>query len=81
MPEYYWLVWLVTCLSSFGKSDNGSQCINVAHAMVRVGQNRIYTLYTVYDRTFGGFPAQNTVNTPCIYGSGQGCVIRRIRII
>ena len=28
-------------------------------------------IYTVYDRIFGDFPAQNTVYTPCIYGSGQ----------
>ena len=25
----------------------------------------------MYDRLFGGFPAKNTVCTPCIYGPGQ----------
>jgi hypothetical protein len=39
--------------------------------MCRVGQNRIYTLYTVYDRILGDFPAKNTVYTPYIYGPGQ----------
>ena len=28
-------------------------------------------IYAVYDRTFGDFPAKNTVFTPCICGSGQ----------
>ena len=28
-------------------------------------------IYTVYDRTFGDFPAKNTVCKPYIYGSGQ----------
>jgi len=31
--------------------------------MLRVGQNCLY-IYTVYDRIFGDFPAQNTVYTP-----------------
>ena len=37
--------------------------------MCRVDQKRwpeTYT-YTVYDRTFGDFPAKNTVHTPYIY--------------
>jgi hypothetical protein len=44
--------------------------------MHRVGQDRIYTLYTVYDDTpymhciFGDFPAKGTVHLPYIYGSG-----------
>jgi hypothetical protein len=33
-----------------------------------VGQNRIYT---VNDRIFGDFPAQNTAYTPCLYGYDQ----------
>jgi hypothetical protein len=32
---------------------------------------RLVYIYTVYDRIFGEFPAQNTVYTPYIYGSGQ----------
>jgi len=30
--------------------------------------------YTVYDHTFGDFPAKNTICTPCIYGSGQSYI-------
>jgi len=28
-------------------------------------------MYTVYDSTFGDFPAKNTMYAPYIYGSGQ----------
>jgi hypothetical protein len=28
-------------------------------------------IYTVYDRIFGDVPANNTVYTPYVYGSGQ----------
>jgi len=44
-----------------------------APRITRVGQNRIY-IYTVYDRTFGDFPAKNTVqhapgpSQPCCAG-------------
>jgi hypothetical protein len=30
-------------------------------------------IHTVHDRTFGNFPAKNTVNTPHIYRVGQNC--------
>ena len=36
----------------------------------RVGQNHIY-IYSVNDRIFGDSPANNTVYTPYMYGSGQ----------
>jgi hypothetical protein len=32
--------------------------------MTMVGQNCIHTIYPVYDRIFGSFPAKNTVHTP-----------------
>ena len=51
----------------------GAYCVlhvtKITNACVK-GQNHIY-LHTVYDRIFGDFPANNTVHTPYIYGSGQ----------
>ena len=48
--------------------------------MHRVGQDRKY-IYTVYDRIFGDFPANNTVCKPYMYGFGQPytctCVVSR----
>ena len=38
-------------------------------SLCRVGQNRIYALYTVYDRIFGDFPAMKAcIYTVYIYG-------------
>jgi hypothetical protein len=49
--------------------DTVDQC---THAdMHGLGQNCIPGIYTVYDRIFGDFPANNTVHTPYTYGSGQ----------
>ena len=32
---------------------------------------RVGYIYTVHDRIYGDFPAENTVYTPFTYGSGQ----------
>jgi hypothetical protein len=46
-------------------SANTVRCGRAEKHMSRVGQNRIYSPYMT------DFPANNTVYTPYIYGSGQ----------
>ena len=42
-------------------------CHELPRGMSRVSQNRVYTPFTIYDRIFGDFPAENTVHTPYIW--------------
>jgi hypothetical protein len=44
-------------------------CYHSCHYICRVGLNPY--ICTVYDRIVGDFPAQNTVCTPLLYGSGR----------
>ena len=62
-----------TCMHEFVCIMCVCVCVHFCVSVCRVGQDCIYTLYihTVYDRTFGDFPAQNTIYAPYIYGSGQ----------
>ena len=57
----------VTLCAAFASNLCPGRC----NFVIRVGQNRIYNIYTVYDRIYGNFPAKNTVYTLYIYGSGQ----------
>jgi len=53
--------------------DKAVDCVSMCYMVyVRVGQNRY--ICTVYDRIFDDLPANCTVCTPYIHGSGQPCV-------